>query len=242
MNTPDIVRRSTRNLFGSLSLSLVLLVTALPGCNDHLPTSQDEGSAIMPLAVGNRWVGIVHEYSTDGVDTNTYYDTIEITEKFTDKDGTVWYGSNEIDGDSLQTIYKADAEGLSRVTRNLIKGFDPCECRYLPFPVRTGDTLLLPSAYVLLPDGNGGTRVVEQKIGMYVESADMEVTVPLGTFRTIQYRQRLFTPNNAVFNQPIPWMNYKPDVGPIRIEWYKTGDQKVGPLAKSWELVDVRLK
>ena len=220
-------------------VSMVLLPT---GCGDRLPTGSSDGRFIMPLAVGNQWIGVETTYAPDGSVTGTRLDTIEIVDLATNTTtDETWYKSNQVENDQV-VWYRNSEGGLHRMPTEV--GMIPdCNCLQLHYPAAQGDTFLLPLAQVLIPDPNGGPpQTVTQKIGMYLESTETTVQVPNGEHKCYVYWQRIFTPKDARFSNDLPWHYYVPDLGPIKMEWYPSGDPAKGPIVKKWELKDVVLK
>lgn len=221
------------------TLLLPIIVLLATGCGDQLPTNPSDGRFIMPLAVGNRWVGLETTYASDGSVAGTRFDTIEIVDVITSQ-GATWYKSSPLK-EGRVVWYQNNKEGLHIVSK-VVGEIPDCNCLHLHYPAKQGESYELPSAQILLPDPNGGPpTTVEQKIDIYLQSTETKVQVPNGEHTCYLYMQRLLAPENARFVGSPPWQYYTPDLGPVKMEWYPQGDPAEGPMVKKWELVDVRL-
>ncbi len=202
----------------------------LIGCSD-VPTTPD-GSTIMPLTVGNSWVGKWTYYSGDGSVIETLFDTLTITGTVKDN-GVTWYEANN--GELLAN----DRKGLH------YNDFTP-QCILYPvralYPATASDTFnSAPPTTVLVPEATGSAETINVIACNIVLTTDSTVTVPAGTFTTYVYKPDVLAPNPAqsedlqFINETIEY--YTPNVGPIMREFYERN-----ALVKRWELVNVVLQ
>jgi hypothetical protein len=179
---------------------LLLAALLIGGCVDQ-PTSSTS-SVIMPLKVGNQWIGRVSADSAGAAFIG--YDTITIVQEVIINNER-WYKANTGD------FYINRADGLLSTPTPNLSG--DCPCAIIQYPASRGDTLLLPEVQVLVPDS---TDPVTQKIGREVLATDSTISVPAGSFSCYHYMMKLYSPSNAKFVYPDERF-YMPDLGPVLI-------------------------
>jgi hypothetical protein len=179
---------------------LLLTAILIAGCFDS-PTSSTS-SVIMPLKVGNQWIGRV---TSDSSGTSIVsYDTLTIVQEVVINNET-WYKANTGD------FYINRANGLLS-TPNPNQSGD-CACNVIQYPASRGDTILAPEVLVLVP---GNPEPVTQKVGREVLATDSTITVPAGSFSCYHYMMKLYSPTNARLVFPNEHF-YVPDLGPVLI-------------------------
>jgi hypothetical protein len=198
-----------------LSLLALLLVAVAPGCGLISPDGSDD--VIMPLTVGNQWVGRYHLYDSTGTVDSTWHDTLTIERAVRDGSETLFTGSN---GET----YVNRADGLWY-------GDSACNLQRAKYPAAAGATFSEESVLVLLP---GSTAPVEQKTAMLVVRTDTTITVPAGTYRCYHYRPVIIAPSNARFVIERDYY-YAPNIGPVMIDMG-------GVTHTRWELENVVLR
>ena len=109
----NIFNHTTGN---QMKKSLVLFVIALiisinfDGCkeNSTQPVAQIKGDYIIPLVIGNKWIGEVKLFEYNGNLLKTRMDTMKI-DKDTIINGEKWYKSSEV-------FYKNDSWGFKEIS------------------------------------------------------------------------------------------------------------------------------
>jgi hypothetical protein len=194
---------------------LLLAAILIAGCFDS-PTSSTP-SVIMPLKVGNQWIGRV---TFDSAGTAIVrYDTLTIVQEVS-INNEKWYKASTGD------FYINRAEGLLSTPTPNLSG--DCPCAVIQYPASRGDTLLLPEVQVLV---SGNPDPVTQIVGREVLATDSTINVPAGSFSCYHYMMKLYSPANARFVFPDERF-YVPDLGPVLIV---SGGRR-------WELVKATVK
>lgn len=203
-------------LLGSFSMTFLI------GCGDKLPTEND-GSVIMPLKVGNMWIGRTTMYNRQGAMIHLEIDTLTVVEAVNER-GLTWYKMNN------GTLYRNGDEGLYRL--------DSCLCLDAKYPAAVSDTFnTLPPTPVLLPgEPEPVLQIVASKVFAVQESIE-----GLGgeNFQTHHYAPVIIQPLNARFIEE-RHSYYVPDLGPVLIEDY-AGGKTDGYLMRRWELVKANI-
>jgi hypothetical protein len=193
-----------------LSALAALLVS---GCWSPSAPESPGSDVIMPLKVGNMWIG--EETTFTGSGSTTITDTLVITGEQT-INGEKWFvGSNG-------QMYINRRDGLH------IRDTSGCECNTAMYPSRSGDSIRLPDALVLML---GSPSPVNLIVIERVVTTDTTIQVPAGSYSTYHYRPEIVEPKNARFITPSS-RYYTPNVGPIRLQ--RGSDQ--APVWR-WELV-----
>jgi hypothetical protein len=196
-------------------LPLALLFLSLAGC-DLLAPPEEPDHVLMPLAVGNKWIGERTTYRNGAPVTTP--DTLEVV-AVEAIDGENWYRTNRGD------LFINRANGLEMKT-------DMCDAIVSLYPTTAGESVRVGSSMlVLLPDQS---EPVSVDIINRTVSVDSTVTVPAGTYSAHHYRLELTNPN-ATFIESRSYF-YVPDIGPVRID-----TESRGTLIERWELEDARL-
>jgi hypothetical protein len=183
-----------KNLF---LLLLIVLVTA--GCSQS-PTDSTP-TVIMPLEIGNQWIGRVTSDSTGAV--LVPYDTLTILREVV-IDNETWYETNK------KTVFINRANGLTWKDSATAE----CACfRTVEYPAHHGDTVHYPTTKILLP---GTQDPVDKVHGKLITRTP--VSVPAGTYECLHYRYKIFSPEGIPFISPFYTRDekyYSPNVGPI---------------------------
>lgn len=197
--------------------SLAILCMCLySGCGDNLPTGT-KGSVIMPLEVGNKWIGTLTVYDYAGNVVDSYSHTIEITDVTIDN-GEIWYYAK---GWNFNGWYTNRKDGLYP----LYAGDSCYKCLMAKYPARSLDTF--NTSYLMNQDS-----VIQVRVGK-VLSIGEHIEVPAGSFAAYQYTK-------VVLPQDVPLTYDKrfffvPDIGPIRLDLY-IGSSPDRYLSRRWEL------
>lgn len=194
-----------------------IAILLLSGCVESPTSTSSSSSVLMPLKIGNQWIG---RTASDSAGSTVYtYDTLTIVEEVV-KEGETWYKAN-----TGELFMNRENVGLLHAEND---SSDGCGCAIAEFPAERGDTMMLPDMSVLLPNQ---TQPVDQVIGREVLSTDTSITVPAGTYSCYHYEVKVYSPANARLLFPDE-RYYKPDLGPVVLISSKG----------RWELVQVTLK
>ena len=204
-------------------LLLILLVT-IGGCGILDPddsSNKPSSGVIMPLKVGNTWIGRTTMTDRDGAVTSVTYDTLRIV-KEKRIDGYIWYEANTGD------LYRNDADGLHVATG----GGMECTCPVVKYPAARLDTFNTVFVPLLFPDY---PEAILTSNFTQVASRDTAITVPPGTFTCYHYRRRVEStdpskPVDAVVIREHEF--YAPNIGPVKRE---------GHDGSRWEVVKYEL-
>jgi|GEM_PF-1183107 len=223
MNTYRFLCR--RYAWPLLAPVLLCILGLLSGCkDDFLGPDLSGAGVIMPLKVGNQWIGRWTEYDDAGAVIATTYDTLTI-ESQVDRDGETWYRGSD------DRLYINRADGLYRdaTDDNL------CGCRQLvaKYPGAPSDSFSTSRSLILLPDQTAPSDQVSANVLLAKDSA---ITTPAGTYSCHVYEPKLFAPSNARLIN-VERTYYAPNIGPVKKELKWTNPSR--PMV--WELVSVRL-
>ena len=168
----------------NLAIISALATIMLGGC--LFPSAPaEESSVLMPLKVGNMWIGDRTRTTPSG--STTVRDTLVITgERMID--GETWFVANN------GTRYINRSTGLYMQSDQ-----GSCDCFTAKYPSAAGDSIALPDALVLLP---GGTEPVTQTVVQRVVTTDTTIQVSAGTFSTYHFRMEVVRPANARLTKP----------------------------------------
>ena len=208
---------SAGRIFAAITLAALLS----GGCN---PIASEPGDLLMPLKVGNMWIGVETTYAPSGA--TTIDDTLEIIATKV-IDGETWY----VASNGRYLTNRSDGLYIRESSANACGG---CGCTSFKgkYPARAGDSIITSTATVLLPDSD---EPVEMITVDRVVTADTVVQTAAGSFNVHHYRTEVAYPANARFVTPESRF-FKPNVGPVRIE--RGGDSVVW----RWDLVKAVLR
>jgi hypothetical protein len=209
-----------------VSLSMLVAATMIAGCSKPTPVSSDGTDVIMPLKVGNRWIGRWSFFDSTGVISSTRLDTVTVlSEEMIGSEK--WF---RVDGNVLRTN-RTDgywAQG-SLFGPNLMA----------KYPAAIGDTFGTDYFLQTFPDGSTGEMITYY---LSVVSTSTSVTVPAGTFICHEYKSNYSMPNGVMLDNQEERYYYAPGKGMIKSEevWFAPGGKIV--MKGRWELVELDLK
>jgi hypothetical protein len=202
-------------------LTVVVAVVFLQHCGSDKPTESSSEDVIVPLAVGNYWIYQVTLYEPEGVVKRVTFDTIQVVGDTILVD-SVWY---TIDDSSVP-------EDILPCYTNREQGFYRVFLRP-PRAINVNDTAGLAAKY---PTHEGDTFTVRSGLFSWlvtVESTDMEVTVPAGSFTTYCYYSDFHSPHRTY---------YAVGVGNVKSEaWWWTAMDTLPYLHSVAELIEVKV-
>src|ERR1035437_2393770 len=122
----------------SLLLIFVIPVVLATGCNSGTgPPAMS--SQIMPLAVGNEWIGQVTHYNAQGVSDSIWLDTLRVS-KSESINGETWYYMNVfwLTNDTGHAWFVDRADGLySCDSQHFAQAW-----RFAKYPAKSGDSVV----------------------------------------------------------------------------------------------------
>ncbi|HWF43260.1 MAG TPA: hypothetical protein VG537_01335 [Candidatus Kapabacteria bacterium] len=201
------------------------------GCNDGAGPQpvKINTSVIMPLAVGNRWIGQITDYDARGEITSQKFDTLNIY-KSRVISGETWYYLDHfprfsISGDTAQYqlinrsdgLYECDSEHFGQAT--LI-------AKYPAMPQDTFSTSTDASTGFFYED--------------VVDTVDQQIIVPSGKFRCNVYHFEGFgrVSSDVIDNVVGPEQFYAPGIGLIENGYVNVnGSVNLFGTEEIWELV-----
>jgi hypothetical protein len=206
-----------------LPVALLLLAGMTAGCTKgSAPAADAAGTPILPLKVGNEWIGV--SPSSSG---GQQYDTVRIVGDTTIR-GEKWY----------MTQYGARlanrGDGLYMWSR-----WDSVPFRLIKFPVTVGDTL--EDLGEFQQTYNNSSRPDPFRLVLVVTAIDETVVVPAGTFKCIRANVRCRTasgnPCVGVFDSD--YVDYAPGTGRIKSRNYLP---RLGAGGDPWQLAKASLQ
>ncbi len=210
---------------------VVLLLLCLIGCSSS--NGPASNTSIMPLVLGNEWIGEVNVYDTKGALASTYLDTLRV-ERAVTVNGEKWYYMN-VPGFVCDTFHAWFV--------NRVDGLYTCDSGHFSKAYRLAKYPALPHDEVVTfantfdSNGNGYSS------GIMVDTTDLLIHVPAGTFTANLYRGYYYSRSSDVTDAIVePASYYSPGVG--LIAWgYINPDgthDNVGP-DRTWQLVRAEL-
>lgn len=203
----------------------LLLLLPIVGCGHLVDSDTDNNepsnSVIMPLKVGNTWIGRTTRTDANGTVVSVTYDTLKIVREVR-IDSKIWYETN------TEELLRNDQQGLHWK----LESWDDCNSLRARYPAMPGDTFGTQTVTALLPQGN---VVADMVLFTQVVSRDTVISVPLRTIASYHYRRRVESadpskPIDAVMIQEHEF--YAPNIGPVK---------RTGRDGSYWELVEVVL-
>ena len=212
-----------------LLLILAISLTFAAGCsNSSGPPSRS--SQIMPLSVGNEWIGQVTHYNAQGISDSTWLDTLGVS-KSEVINGETWYYVNSFwfyNGDTSHQWLTARSDGVySCDSEHFAKAW-----RLAKYPAKPEDSVVtFDSTFDSL--GNG------QADGITVDTTNLSVTVPAGTFSCYVYRGFDYYQQGDVGGSAVePGNYYDAGVGPIQFGYFNPdGTHPNVGIGRTWQLV-----
>lgn len=221
----------------NVTMLLALCVAVLTGCTE--PTSPETVDVIMPLAIGNEWVGKETTYGPNDSVLDWTYRTIEIVDTLT-VNGRLWYQSRIKSGASPQIEwYFNDEQGLHRSITD-INETPSYPSLYLKYPAKVGDKTPIAGVQGFVPDSQGNDSLATE-VGTVITltEADFELIAPIGRM----VRCQLYVRHTAQWSRPHEyfrnsrWNYYCPNIGPVRLEQLSDDADLETQTRKVWELV-----
>jgi hypothetical protein len=188
--------------------------------------------AIMPLAVGNEWIGQVTQYDSYGNSDSIWFDTLRVL-KSEVVAGEIWYDMNAfwINGSDTNRQWFANrSDGLYTCDSEYFRE----AYRFGKYPAKPGDVC------VTFENTFDSTRLYGQSDGISVDTTDLLVTVPAGQFRCYVYRGFSISRDYDVVSSAFePGQYYAPGVGLIASGYFGPDGQhdKYIGLDRTWRLV-----
>jgi hypothetical protein len=207
---------------------LLILITItsviLAACASD-PLGPTDSQPIMPLKVGNRWIGRTEQLDTAGEVKSTQFDTLEIVAEEVDN-GETWYRTNR------NTSYTIREDGLW----------------YRPYGA--GDYLMFLAKYPASVDDLFGTDTLSRLPNtdslvistIRVRSTGERVTVPAGTFQAIRYVTDLYNIDGSPFDLGNTDEGYVPGVGSVETLYYGRTASGRRIVWMKWQLVEVIIR
>lgn len=180
---------------------LSLFVLHLAGCGDG-PTGPGS-DRLWPMAVGNRWIGMIEYFNSRGESLSTAYDTTSIVRSVS-IGGETWY---EFD-DGVRRTNRSDGVWVSFGGSNS-NDFIRLIAKY---PTVPGDTFQTERGREHTIHGPTGDSIL-MWIGTL--SVDSIVAVPRGTFTCHAYAYFTLHPHMSEAGRGIQSWAYAPGVGPV---------------------------
>ena len=188
-----------------------LLFLTLASCNSGVTTLSSP--QIMPLAVGNRWIGRITEIDSSANIVSVRLDT-QVIYRSEVVNGETWYYKTETplmivskpgmpdSLDTLEAVCTIRTDGLySAIAPNFSTATLTAK-----YPAAIGDTL-----FRLLLGNTDSTETWDAKT---VVSTDANLSVPAGSFICFQYNENLIRIKNGIAtSHPVDSVYYAPGVG-----------------------------
>jgi len=210
---------SPRPRFACSPLVAILLCTLvlLAGCGDEFvgPTA---AGVIMPLKVGNQWIGRWTSFDPGA----PRYDTLTIVSEVR-KGNELWFKGS--DGN----LYINRADGLWRYSESS----ESCaEILLAKYPAALNDTF-----GICTTTKQGGPGTYTYTDAVVTVANDTTITVPAGAYACQAYKPVVAGPGRMGSDE-IDRNYYAPNIGPVRKLYYSP----IGMWVHVWELVSVTLR
>ncbi|MFI5201636.1 MAG: hypothetical protein ACHQNE_04570 [Candidatus Kapaibacterium sp.] len=212
--------------------------------NGPLPTQ----SVIMPLAVGNEWIGKVIQYDVHGNPDSTWLDTLRVLNSQV-VNGETWYYLNgyppyiqwsrtpnsPYEKDTSGCVFVMRPDGIYRIQD---WNFDSSQ-RFLSYPVRAHDYVYRVGTG--RPDSTGHYLSYSYK---GVDTIGLTVHVPAGSFSTIVYSIGSYSQSSDVISEGIgPGEYYAPGIGLVQYGCFEEDGRTLAPQLPQavWQLIRAEL-
>jgi len=189
-----------------ITMYLVLIILNISGCKENSTQVVHAQNYIMPLAVGNMWVGQLKKYDSTGTLLETVYDTTRIVSDTT-LNGTTWYLSYE-------ALYRNDSWGLKEYDV-----YAEYERQMLHYPSELGFKHFIDTAVIKTKLSNGEYQKDTIIFGLETASTDTIIITPLDTFHCYYYKPCTKKLDGTSSTLEFPMVGsywYAPGIGPIR--------------------------
>jgi hypothetical protein len=196
---------------------------------------------IMPLKVGNQWIGQIVSLDANDNILDTRPDTLAVSSSTT-YDGDVWYYVKELPGqffysryDTSVWIYSIRADGLYA---NIGPSFFGITERLAKYPARIEDSVY--STGLISPDSSSlPDSINASKLLRYVKRNDEVISVPGGTYSCYHYADKEVSQTGKILSiARNAW--YSPGVGIIQFD-HADGFPRAGVVREQWQLVRAEL-
>ena len=213
----------------------LLLIFAIPvllaaGCNNGTgPPAQSP--QIMPLAIGNEWIGQVTEYNTQGNPDSTRLDTLRIL-KSEVVNGETWYYMN------VFWIYGADTNHGWFTNRS--DGLYTCDSEHFAQSYRYAKYPATPGEWVVILQNDSGPPGYWSIYGRTVDTTNLSVTVPAGIFQCDVYSIVSASQDwDVLTSVATPGEYYSPNVGLVQFGYFNPDGthNKFATPDRTWQLV-----
>jgi hypothetical protein len=215
-----------------------LLLTAIAwGCTGNV-TDPDNSGPIMPLAVGNQWIGRMSYLNSSGSITRTEFDTLRIIAEVAIK-GETWYATNygqllTLRGDGL---WRRPYGGTSP---------DEWEMHSAKHPANVGDIFETDTFQVA--QIGGPPPLYDSLIFISrVSALGATITVPAGTFHATTYGQIIKSLDGHVLTDleggdSRYYTAFAPGIGNVKEEYFAFDSTGNSHVTMRWELMEYLLK
>lgn len=216
-----------------LSLAVYAMI-AIAGCAETQPADVDRARLpIMPLAVGNRWIGHNLYFDTLGNSTVITVDTLEIVSSMS-VNGDTWFVTNT----GVRLISRSDGLWTGSATGP--------DLQIALHPSSVGDVFGRRTV-IHDTDTTGKLDTIIQ--GQMVVAVAYPMDVPNGSFRVTGYRIHQVRPDGVELTDTDPLWNeddeyYAPGIGPVRKiyrDYSRRSPDGFRPY-RIWELLEARVK
>jgi hypothetical protein len=209
----------------------VLSLLMLNNCNENTSPTPTGTDVIMPLAVGNMWIGKHNYYRYDSTLETRFsgYDTTRI-QLDTIIDGEQWYKQSD-------EYYLQNVDDGLRIIDKIYSKNPYIGCK---FPAVKGDTFnTAPKVYI--PDQNNPLVLDSGFYYVQITNTDTIITVPKGSFSCYEYKTYLLQFGHTEPKIIYPIFYYSPNIGQVKRVTNRINPQGNLYLYISWELVDYQL-
>ncbi|MDQ1265286.1 MAG: hypothetical protein QG635_436 [Bacteroidota bacterium] len=214
---------------------LLVIIALLPlsfGCQeDSTNVVHAQGDYIMPLAVGNMWVGRVQRVDSNGNVLSTSYDTVRV-DRDTIINGDQWFISN-FGGQIFRNFSNWGLKTKYSYMPDTIYEF-------LKYPAAIGD--------IILRDTTIGTSRISGKTdtvvyGLEVADDDTTIAVPFGNYECYYYKPYYKKLDGSQSDIEVPLVGdnwYTPGYGIIKVIMFDISEPDA-KIKLVWELVYLEL-
>lgn len=198
------------------------------GSNDNNNNAYNPNDVLMPLAVGNTWIGKVTFFDSKSNIVFEKFDTLRIDRSIV-IDGITWYVS-----DASEHMFRNDASGFHDYVANT-----DIEIQHLKYPCNIGDRMVYDTVEI----GERNQEPTKAIIGNQLSHKNFSIRVIAGVFSCYYYKTYATKLDGTILGiEPpfVPSAYYNPNIGLVKSETYDFND----PTNKSkvvWELVSYEL-
>jgi hypothetical protein len=212
--------------------TFLIAIAVLIGCSEPQPTGADRAQQpIMPLEVGNRWIGHTLFYDSLGNNTVIIKDTVEIVAT-TLVNGETWY----VTRDSVRMISRGDGLWMA-------DSANPAGRHVAKHPASVGELFDTRQRVIVSSDSLGADTLTESRqviavgYSMVVTDRLLLVTGSRIYRQTLDGRELMPTDEHWIADESY----YAPSIGRVR-EYTFTRTSTGVVKASMWELLEVRVR